>query len=142
MAKVIAASGMFASEWYARQSSGDAFSGDLIDHYLKIGSASGLSPHPLFDARWYLARYPDLAAVVPFVHYVTSGAAEGRQPGPLVETQWFEGQRGHAEDAALDPAGVLPPPWCRNRAEHDVAVRPGLVPARTIPTLRIPTSSL
>jgi len=42
----------------------------------------------LFDADWYVARYPDVAAskVMPDLHYLKYGAAEGRDPGPLFST--------------------------------------------------------
>jgi O-antigen biosynthesis protein len=40
-----------------------------------------------FDARWYLATYPDVAAagVDPALHYLRQGAAEGRAPLPVVD---------------------------------------------------------
>ena len=44
----------------------------------------------LFDAAWYLEKYPDVRAAGfdAATHYVRHGASEGRQPGP-----WFEPQR-------------------------------------------------
>jgi lipopolysaccharide biosynthesis protein len=38
----------------------------------------------LFDAKWYLANNPDVAAnkADPVLHYLLNGAAEGRAPGP------------------------------------------------------------
>jgi glycosyltransferase involved in cell wall biosynthesis len=43
-----------------------------------------LARTPLFDAAWYLARYPDVAASgqQPARHFLRFGAAEGRSPGP------------------------------------------------------------
>jgi len=43
-----------------------------------------IASSPLFDAAWYLAGNPDVAAggVDPVWHYLSNGAAEGRAPGP------------------------------------------------------------
>jgi lipopolysaccharide biosynthesis protein len=43
-----------------------------------------LASSPLFDAEWYRANNPDVAAadIDPVVHYLESGASEGRRPGP------------------------------------------------------------
>ena len=44
-----------------------------------------------FDARWYLVRYPDIAAAAmdPAFHWVRFGAAEGRDPGPAFRTKAY-----------------------------------------------------
>ncbi len=46
---------------------------------------------PLFDAAWYLARNPDVAAegLEPLAHYLEYGAAERRDPNPLFDTNWY-----------------------------------------------------
>ncbi|TWT03899.1 hypothetical protein FQU96_28185 [Reyranella sp. CPCC 100927] len=46
---------------------------------------------PLFDARWYLHKNPDVAraAVDPFGHYLSCGAVERRDPHPLFDTAWY-----------------------------------------------------
>lgn len=45
----------------------------------------------LFDAQWYLQRYPDVAksALEPLDHFTLHGCAEGRSPGPLFDAQWY-----------------------------------------------------
>jgi hypothetical protein len=45
----------------------------------------------LFDAAFYLERYPDLAAanVHPFAHYLLHGAAEGRKPNPWFDPDYY-----------------------------------------------------
>lgn len=45
----------------------------------------------LFDAEWYLKRYPDVAEskVMPDLHYLKFGAAENRDPGPLFSTRRY-----------------------------------------------------
>lgn len=45
----------------------------------------------LFDAEWYLAQNPDVAAldIRPAMHYIHVGAAEGRDPSIDFSTQWY-----------------------------------------------------
>jgi hypothetical protein len=45
----------------------------------------------LFDAGFYLARYPDVhkAGMNPLFHYVQHGAAEGRKPNRLFEPDYY-----------------------------------------------------
>jgi ubiquinone/menaquinone biosynthesis C-methylase UbiE len=45
----------------------------------------------LFDADWYAARYPDVAAanVDPLTHYLMWGGVERRDPGPNFNTTWY-----------------------------------------------------
>ena len=44
-----------------------------------------------FDAKWYLARYADVAAtgLDPIRHFLEIGAAEGRDPGPRFSTRRY-----------------------------------------------------
>ncbi|WP_411033091.1 glycosyltransferase family 4 protein [Shinella sp. BYT-45] len=73
-------------------------------HYLKHGRRQRLEVHPappsgadrildsgLFDAQWYLERYPDVAAAryPPLLHYLAHGWKEGRSPGPGFDTDWY-----------------------------------------------------
>lgn len=56
--------------------------------------AKKLQSSALFDAKWYLARYPDIArrprfAKNPALHYVLHGASEGRDPSPAFSTQAY-----------------------------------------------------
>lgn len=46
---------------------------------------------PLFDAAWYVERYPDIAAagVDPLDHFIMSGAAEGRHPSAAFDLKWY-----------------------------------------------------
>jgi len=50
-----------------------------------------LRSSPLFDSRWYLETYPDVAATGadPVEHYVEHGAAEGRDPGPSFNAKLY-----------------------------------------------------
>jgi Methyltransferase domain len=56
-----------------------------------LPEAALLSTSQLFDSRWYLKTYPDVAAagIDPAMHYLSVGAAEGRDPGPRFSTQAY-----------------------------------------------------
>ena len=58
-----------------------------------------------FDAGWYLARYPDVAAagLDPLTHFLRFGIAEGRDPGPLFDTKWYL-----ANNPDVAAAGIIP----------------------------------
>lgn len=61
----------------------------------------------LFDALWYLERYPDVAAAGddPLWHYLMHGAAEGREPHPLFDGKWYAGQAADLAGSGLSPLG-------------------------------------
>ncbi|WP_237477127.1 class I SAM-dependent methyltransferase [Lichenibacterium dinghuense] len=67
--------------------------------------AAELRASGLFDAGFYLARYPDVAAsgMDPAVHYLSVGAAEGRDPGPDFDWQWYIGECTEAGMAGVNP---------------------------------------
>ncbi|WP_440711277.1 rhamnan synthesis F family protein [Herbiconiux sp. YIM B11900] len=50
-------------------------------------------PEALFDAAWYLASYPDVAAEIgpgaAWAHFVLHGEAEGRSPGPDFDAEFY-----------------------------------------------------
>lgn len=50
-----------------------------------------LKKSKLFDAEWYLQRYPDVAGAGadPVLHYLVHGAANGRDPGPHFSTAFY-----------------------------------------------------
>lgn len=60
----------------------------------------------LFEAEWYLARYPDVAAagIDPLEHYIRFGSGEGRNPHPLFDSQWYATQ---APDLAASRLSAL-----------------------------------
>ena len=63
-----------------------------IEHFLQVGAGEGKNPHPLFDTRFYLSRYPDVARCNPLVHYLRYGSSEGRQPHPLFDPAFYVGR--------------------------------------------------
>ncbi len=58
----------------------------------------------LFDAGWYLATNPDVAAggFDPASHYLGHGAAEGRDPGPAFSTRRYYAANPDVEAAGLN----------------------------------------
>jgi len=69
---------------------------DALAHYLDHGAAQARSPNAWFDAAYYTAKWPDLAALALdpatlFVHYNLFGVWEGRSAGPAFER--FDGAR-------------------------------------------------
>jgi GT2 family glycosyltransferase/ubiquinone/menaquinone biosynthesis C-methylase UbiE len=82
---------LFSSGWYSIQMQRHDLSLELppLLHYLSIGRVRHLSPHPLFDPRYYLASYKDIAesGIDPLQHFLMHGAAEWRNPHPLVWMQ-------------------------------------------------------
>ena len=62
-------------------------------------------PLPEFDAAYYLAHNPDVAAagVDPLLHYETEGWKEGRDPSALFDTDYYLKQNPDVAAAGIDP---------------------------------------
>ena len=59
----------------------------------------------LFDAQWYLSRYPDIL-VRPedaLRHYFEHGAEEGRDPNPYFSTRWYAASYPEVTASGLNP---------------------------------------
>jgi hypothetical protein len=63
------------------------------------------SPDPLFDAAYYLAHNPDVAAagVDPYQHYMTYGWHEGRDPSAYFDTNYYLTQNPDVKAAGVNP---------------------------------------
>lgn len=61
--------------------------------------------HPLFDAEWYLAQYPDVLAdgIDPWEHYCRHGIEEGRDPNRFFDTDWYCSQNPAAGVHGINP---------------------------------------
>jgi glycosyltransferase involved in cell wall biosynthesis len=59
----------------------------------------------LFDGKWYLRRYPDVAAarLDPLTHYIRHGAREGRNPNPLFDSEWYLDCNPDVAAAGINP---------------------------------------
>lgn len=104
---LILGSGLFDSSWYVAEAKTLGFDepSDPIEHYLVLGAVAGLSPHPLFDGRWYADRNPDVAAAGEnaLVHYLARGGREGRSPHPLFDAAWYLKTNTDLVAARIDP---------------------------------------
>ncbi len=60
---------------------------------------------PLFDAAYYLAKNPDVAAagVDPYQHYINSGFREGRDPSALFSTSYYLSNNPDIAAAGINP---------------------------------------
>ena len=61
----------------------------------------------LFDDRWYLARYPDVAAarIDPLQHFLSAGMAEMRDPSPLFSMRFYLEAHRDVAEAGANPLG-------------------------------------
>ena len=71
----------------------------------EAAQADRLRASPIFDAAWYLAQYPDVAAagLDPALHYLRSGAAESRDPGPFFGTAAYLAANPDVAEAGINP---------------------------------------
>ena len=72
-------------------------------HWLKSGQIKRIRNSPLFDAKWYLNRYRDVAesGMDPAKHYLLYGAADLRDPGPRFSTSGYAAQHGVGDQNPL-----------------------------------------
>jgi hypothetical protein len=61
--------------------------------------------HRLFDANWYLKRYPDVAnaGISPLTHYIKRGAAARYDPNPMFSTAWYLDHYPDIASARINP---------------------------------------
>jgi len=73
--------------------------------YLLVGSQKDRKPNPLFDPKWYVAEYPDVArtGLEPLVHYLLYGAAEGKKPNPFFDPKWYATQYEDVAQSGMEP---------------------------------------
>lgn len=64
-----------------------------------------LSKSGLFDERWYLTKYPDVAAsgINAIEHYLRYGAKEGRNPSAVFNSVWYTKQYPDIAAADINP---------------------------------------
>jgi len=104
--RLIASSGLFDADWYAREYPDAAANGrPPAEHYLDEGYLRGYRPNPLFDTRWYLEHYEDVrrAGINPLLHYIHNGAREGRDPGPDFHTDFYLVSNPDVRESGMNP---------------------------------------
>ncbi|BBF81380.1 glycoside hydrolase family 99-like domain-containing protein [Asticcacaulis excentricus] len=84
---VIAASGLFDTEYYLTQNLDVAAAGmEPVYHYVEHGAFEGRNPSQYFDTMWYLSNNSDVfeTQINPLFHYIVAGEMEGRNPSPYI----------------------------------------------------------
>jgi O-antigen biosynthesis protein len=103
---LIKKSALFDLDFYQKQV-GFKFDDEnkALHHFLNIGVNEGRNPHPLFDAKFYLAHNADVAnsGINPLIHYIKYGAKDGRNPHPLFDTQFYFRHSPDVRAANLNP---------------------------------------
>jgi hypothetical protein len=88
---------LFNPDYYRAQAAARGITiGDPLPHFDEIGGTLGLSPHPLFDAAYYLETNPDVnsAGANPLRHYLSYGDRENRNPHRLFNTTYYKSRAG------------------------------------------------
>src|SRR5262249_37396302 len=77
----------------------------LIRRGIGPSDQSVIDSSGLFDAEWYLAQNPDVAAagINPLVHYLRHGPADGRDPNALFDTKWYLAQNPDVAAEGINP---------------------------------------
>jgi len=94
---------VFDRSWVARQLPNGATIS--VDKYLRDPAYHRIDPHPLFAARDYLDKYPDVAdaGVSALQHYLQYGWREGRDPHPFFANDWYLQQNPDVLEAGINP---------------------------------------
>ncbi len=79
-----------------------------LGHYLRHRHGRRVSPNPLFDVEWYVARFAAAipSEVDPFSHYLLSGAMRDIDPSPLFDARAW--RQRHMAPPAADGQSELP----------------------------------
>ncbi|WP_218419445.1 hypothetical protein [Alteromonas lipotrueae] len=75
------------------------------DRNQQLLDASLIYTSDLFDAKWYLETYKDVAAVgiEPMQHYLSSGASEGRNPSSRFDGNWYLQRYPDVAETGMNP---------------------------------------
>ncbi len=89
-ARILVEAGFFDENYYAEQFATQPGQ-DLFAHFFFHGYREGRRPNPVFDTRWYLSTYADVAlsGLNPLLDYVLFGEKAGRNPSPLFNSSWY-----------------------------------------------------
>jgi GT2 family glycosyltransferase/glycosyltransferase involved in cell wall biosynthesis/septal ring factor EnvC (AmiA/AmiB activator) len=87
----------------------------------------------LFDADWYLKKYPDVAVMMtdPIRHYVRHGAREGRDPSPSFSTRGYLRMNRDVAATGINPLIHF---ILQGAAEGRMASTPATAPSRQAPS--------
>ena len=102
-ARFTLAGGTYAAGEFSLAS--DGAGGTLLRTTHRLGAPAPAGPGRDFDAAWYLARNPDVAAagLDPLRHYLDYGWKEGRDPNAFFSTAWYLNQNPDVAAARMNP---------------------------------------
>ncbi len=111
--------GLFDSSWYA------ATYKVAIHHALDdyIAHCTTRDPHPLFNTKWYIERYPHVigSGLTPLTHYLIDGAEKGYDPHPFFDANYYEGQNREEPKIFANPLiDYLVDPRKWNKSTHPI----------------------
>jgi hypothetical protein len=110
-------------DWYVSNYP-DITAGPLspLAHYLLAGGRENRSPHPLFDALYYVQHngaQVGATGLTPLEHFVHIGAAQGRDPHPLFSIDHYVAQHPELADSDVNPlAHYLDEGWRLGLSPH------------------------
>jgi rhamnosyltransferase len=94
---------LFDSKSYATRYLETETAFNPLVHYLTSGAKRLLNPHPLFDAKFYMAQVKGRAVTNPLLDYVTTGWRSGLSPHPLFETTYYLENNGDVARHGVEP---------------------------------------
>jgi GT2 family glycosyltransferase len=100
----LVSSPLFDAEWYASLAGCSADREEAARHYLGEAAETGLSPHPLFDRRWFSDQLTSEETDDPFLVYLRRARSPKWSPHPLFEARRYA--KAHPE-ATEHPHGIL-----------------------------------
>ena len=102
-ARFVLAGGAYAAGEFSLAA--DGAGGTLLRTTHRLSAPVLAGPGRDFDAAWYLARNPDVAAarLDPLRHYLDYGWKEGRDPNAFFSTAWYLNQNPDVAAARVNP---------------------------------------
>lgn len=102
-ARFVLAGGTYAAGEFSLAADGTG--GTLLRTTHRLSAPVPAGPGRDFDAAWYLARNPDVAAAGadPLRHYLDHGWKEGRDPNAFFSTAWYLNQNPDVAAARMNP---------------------------------------
>lgn len=126
---------LFSTRYYlASNPAANSGASNPLTHYLASWTAERLkyarqplsqqsfgpdsNPHPLFDCRWYLARYGASVPLDcdPLTYHLTTGRFQHFDPHPLVDSQWYQDAYGRLDEKTCLLSSYLAAPYAKVRS--------------------------
>jgi GR25 family glycosyltransferase involved in LPS biosynthesis len=90
-------------------------------HFIRVGTALGRKPHPLFETEFYLSRYGAKIpqGMHPLDHFLTLGGQAGFDPHPLFDSAWYLARHPELRQHGQNPlVHYLTEGWRQGAAPH------------------------